>query len=100
MFQPQPNYLSLGAGVQSTVVAFMSARGELPPLTAAIFADTGWEPSAIYRHLDWMETQLPFPAEGDGSSEFDETVAWMRDRLDRLVSTLHPRLRRQLRSGE
>ena len=61
MFQPQPNFLSLGAGVQSTVVAFMSAHNELPPITAAIFADTGWEPNAVYKHLEWMESQLPFP---------------------------------------
>jgi len=53
--------LSLGAGVQSTAVALLSKHGELPPLDCAIFADTGWEPKAVYRHLDWLETQLPFP---------------------------------------
>ena len=46
--------LSLGAGVQSTVVLLMSIEGELPPLDAAIFADTGWEPAAVYRHLDYL----------------------------------------------
>lgn len=39
----------------------MSARGDLAPFDAAVFADTGWEPAAVYRHLDWLETQLPFP---------------------------------------
>lgn len=53
--------LSLGAGVQSTTLALMSARGDLPRLDAAIFADTGWEPAAVYRHLDWLEPLLPFP---------------------------------------
>lgn len=53
--------LSLGAGVQSSTVALMSARGDLPRLDFAVFADTGWEPAAVYRHLDWLETQLPFP---------------------------------------
>lgn len=53
--------LSLGAGVQSSCIALMSARGDLPPLDAAIFADTGDEPAAVYQHLDWLETQLPFP---------------------------------------
>jgi len=53
--------LSLGAGVQSTTVALMSARGDLPRFDAAIFSDTGWEPAAVYRHLAWLETQLPFP---------------------------------------
>ena len=53
--------LSLGAGVQSTTLALMSARGELPALDCAIFADTGWESSEVYAHLDWLETKLPFP---------------------------------------
>jgi hypothetical protein len=44
--------LSLGAGVQSTAILLMSYEGELPPLDYAIFADTGWEPKAVYDHLD------------------------------------------------
>lgn len=63
--RPLPNafkrYLSLGAGWQSTALALMSARGELPLLDAAIFANTGNERRRVYRHLDWLETQLPFP---------------------------------------
>lgn len=47
--------LSLGAGVQSTAVLLMSLAGELEPLDAAIFADTGWEPAAVYAHLEWLE---------------------------------------------
>lgn len=47
--------LSLGAGVQSSTVLLMSLRGELPPLAAAIFADTQWEPAAVYRQLSWLE---------------------------------------------
>ena len=60
--------LSLGAGVQSSVLALLLARddGELrrlgyPQPDAAIFADTGWEPEYVYRHLDWLERELPFP---------------------------------------
>lgn len=53
--------LSLGAGVQSSAVALMIARGELPPVDCAIFADTGWEPKAVYEWLSWLETKLPFP---------------------------------------
>lgn len=49
--------LSLGAGVQSTTVLLMSLRGDLPKLDCAIFADTGWEPPAVYRHLEWLEEQ-------------------------------------------
>ena len=54
--------LSLGAGVQSTTLALMAAHGEIGPMPdCAIFADTGWEPKAVYEHLDWLETKLPFP---------------------------------------
>jgi hypothetical protein len=53
--------LSLGAGVQSSTLALMIARGELPPVDCAIFADTGAEPQGTYDYLDWLETQLPFP---------------------------------------
>lgn len=44
--------LSLGAGVQSTVVLLLACDGTIPPFDAAIFADTGWEPQRVYGHLD------------------------------------------------
>lgn len=54
--------ISLGAGVQSSVMALMAARGELSPMPeCAIFADTQFEPAGVYEHLDWLEKQLPFP---------------------------------------
>lgn len=54
--------ISLGAGVQSTTMALMAARGDLAPMPdCAIFADTQSEPDAVMRHLDWLETVLPFP---------------------------------------
>ena len=54
--------ISLGAGVQSTTMALMAAHGEIEPMPdAAIFADTGWEPRAVYEHLAWLEGVLPFP---------------------------------------
>jgi hypothetical protein len=53
------NILSLGAGVQSTTMLLMALAGELEPLPdAAVFADTGWEPAAVYAHLDWCEAQM------------------------------------------
>lgn len=52
------NVLSLGAGVQSTTLLLMSSVGELEPLNAAIFADTGWESHATYEHLDWLEREV------------------------------------------
>ncbi len=54
--------ISLGAGVQSTTMALMAAHGEIGPMPdCAIFADTQSEPATVYRHLDWLERQLPFP---------------------------------------
>jgi hypothetical protein len=54
--------LSLGAGVQSTCLALMAAKGLITPMPdCAIFADTGWEPERVYKHLAWLQTMLPFP---------------------------------------
>lgn len=56
--------LSLGAGVQSTTLALMAAHRAVRPMPdCAIFADTGWEPAAVYDHLAWLMSPnvLPFP---------------------------------------
>jgi hypothetical protein len=53
--------LSLGAGVQSSTLALMMARGEIEAPHAAIFADTQAEPQHVYAWLDWLEKLLPFP---------------------------------------
>jgi hypothetical protein len=50
--------LSLGAGVQSTTLALLAIDGTLPKPDVAIFADTGWEPAAVYRQLDRIEAEL------------------------------------------
>ena len=66
IFTPPPptNYtvLNLGAGVQSSCLALMAAKGELTPMPDfAVFADTQAEPESVYKWLDWLEAQLPFP---------------------------------------
>lgn len=54
--------ISLGAGVQSSTMSLMAACGEITPMPkAAIFADTQAEPASVYKWLDWLEKQLPFP---------------------------------------
>ena len=60
--------ISLGAGTQSTVLALLLSRSDArlkalgyPKPDIAIFADTGWEPEYVYRHLNWLESQLDFP---------------------------------------
>lgn len=55
--EPKLRVLSLGAGVQSSTVLLMSCEGELPKVDAAVFADTGWEPQAVYRHLEWLTAE-------------------------------------------
>ena len=59
---PRMTVVSLGGGVQSTVMPLMAgggAFGRAPD--CAIFADTGWEPPTIYEHLDWLADKLRFP---------------------------------------
>lgn len=55
--------LSLGAGVQSTALFLLAADNpKWAGLDAAIFADTGWEPAAVYAHLDRLQTEVADPA--------------------------------------
>jgi hypothetical protein len=49
--------LNLGAGVQSSTLLLMACRGLIPPFDLAIFADTQYEPRAVYQHLDWLESE-------------------------------------------
>ena len=54
-------FLSLGAGVQSSTLALMIERGQVPMVKAGIFADTGAEPAAVYKWFDWLKTQVSYP---------------------------------------
>jgi hypothetical protein len=56
---------STGAGVQSTAIALLIEDGTLPKPDAAIFADTGWEPAAVYEQVDrlaelYARLEIPF----------------------------------------
>ncbi|MFF8918321.1 hypothetical protein ACF08M_34740 [Streptomyces sp. NPDC015032] len=62
MSQPRHRILSLGAGIQSSTLLALSAEGVLPRVDYAIFADTGWEPAEVYRHLDRLEREIADPA--------------------------------------
>lgn len=54
--------LSLGAGVQSTMLALLSHRQDapkyVPKFDCAIFADTQEEPADVYRHLEWLTAEV------------------------------------------
>ena len=67
---PRMTVVSLGGGVQSTVMALMAGESLSPTRSGgafgrvpncAIFADTGWEPPTIYAHLEWLADKLRFP---------------------------------------
>ena len=67
--------ISLGAGVQSSTMALMAAKGEIKPMPdAAIFVDTQWEPAYVYKWLDWLETQLPFPVHRPTAGDLKENL--------------------------
>ena len=73
--------ISLGAGVQSSTMALMAAHGEIEPMPeVAIFADTGWEPRAVYEWLGQLKKWLPFPVVrvGEGNLRDQEIAARMR----------------------
>lgn len=51
-------FLHLGAGVQSSTIAEMIVEGALPRVDAVVFADTGNEPSWVYRQVDYLKLRL------------------------------------------
>ena len=50
--------LSLGAGVQSSTLALMIERGEIPNVDAAIFANVKGEPKKVEDWLAYLRTQI------------------------------------------
>ena len=58
---PALRVLSLGGGVQSTVMALMADQGAFGAKPdCAIFADTRWEPESVYRNLKWLRRKVSF----------------------------------------
>ena len=59
---PTLTVVSLGGGVQSSVMALMAGEGAFDRVPdCAIFADTHWEPPSVYNHIEWLKNQLRFP---------------------------------------
>ncbi len=85
--------ISLGAGVQSSTMALMSAWGELKPMPkCAIFADTQDEPKSVYTWLDWLEKQLPYPVHRVTAGRLSERLLKVRKvaNTDRFTVTTFP----------
>lgn len=73
--------ISLGAGVQSSTMALMAAKGEIKPMPDfAVFADTQAEPESVYEWLDWLETQLPFPVYRVSKGNLADYVVQIKER--------------------
>ncbi len=74
--EPAIRSISLGAGVQSTVLALMAHHElhGLPKPDVAVFADTGWEPPHVYEHLDWLESVLSFEVKRVNSGNLRENI--------------------------
>ena len=53
--------LSLGAGVQSSTVALMIEKGEIPMVDCAIFSDTQSEPKKVMDYLEYLKKQVSYP---------------------------------------
>ena len=60
--EPSLTVISLGGGVQSSVMALMASEGAFDRTPdCAIFADTHWEPPSVYSHVEWLKDRLSFP---------------------------------------
>ena len=87
--ETQWNVLNLGAGVQSSVLALMITKGDLPPVDFAVFADTQAGPDEVYEWLAWLTPQLSFPVYV--VTQGDLTEASLRPRFRQKDTTRGPK---------
>lgn len=69
-------FLSLGGGVQSSVMLLMAIHGELERPDHVLFADTGWDGERTMEHVAWCEMQcvkaeIPFHRVSSGNIRDD-----------------------------
>ena len=58
--KPSIRVISLGAGVQSSTMMFLAYDGVIKNVDAAIFADTGNEPKAVYEYLELLKKNIKY----------------------------------------
>ncbi len=73
-------FLSLGAGVQSTVLLLLAEADEVRPRPqAVIFVDTRWEPHDVYSGRPPQADSCPWGMDSEtsvrGCAEFDDRPA-------------------------
>ena len=95
-------YLTCRKGIPYAVEAYENVRASLDELREELGGDLQyWETNAGRPRIGFhRRTRFPFASDDAGNGEFDEVVEWMQDRLDRLVSALHSRLRRSISDGD
>ena len=90
-------YLTCRKDTQPGVDVYDELVGSLDDLRGELGEDLEqWERRGRPRIGLTRPTLFPFPPEGATTEEFEAAVDWMRDKLDRLVSTVHPRLQRMI----
>ena len=86
-------YLTCRKEIQPGVGVYEEVERSIDELRRELGDDLEqWETRGRPRIGFKRPTQFPFPPEGAATGEFEDAAEWMRDRLDRLVSTVHPKL--------
>ena len=93
-------YLSCRKGIEDAIRIYTEIEASVEDLRHELGDDgddlENWTNPAGRPRIGFQrETRFPLPNDTD-SQDFREAVAWMREHLDLLVSTLHPRLRRMI----
>ncbi|MCY3688833.1 MAG: hypothetical protein OXG90_07590 [Gammaproteobacteria bacterium] len=87
-------FLTCRKGISHAERTFERIKSDLTNLQTELGEDLiYWEKLGRPRIGFVRDTQLPFPPDGPENQEFGKAVAWMRDRLDLLVSALHSKLK-------
>ena len=91
-------YLSCRSGVAAAERTFEVIEGSMEDLREELGEDLEcWNNQAGRPRLGFKsQTRFPFSVGERSSQAFEESVAWMRDHLDLLVSTLHPKLQQMI----
>ena len=94
-------YLTCRKGIEHAVEAYEHVADSLDELREELAGLRQWENSAGRPRIGFARrTSFPLSPDGGEHGEFGEAVAWMRDHLDRLVSTLHSSLQRLISASD
>ena len=93
-------FLTCRKDVEDAVRIFDAVHSSVDELRDELGDDVESRTSSAWKSTNRILARDSTPLPDDPQSgEFRAAVEWMRERLDRLVSTLHPRLRRMIDAG-